>query len=145
MRRAAVATAVAAAVVGCGSAASTPSDTAAAQPATSLTISFWESGREQGAPKRWTLRCRPAGGSHTRAAQACSRLFALQRPFAPPPKDLACTQIYGGPEQALVTGVHHGRRVWTQLSLSDGCQIARFKALAFLVPGFSAGARGATS
>jgi hypothetical protein len=132
------------AAVGCGSASSAPAESAAAEPVTSLAISFWDEGRDQGEPKRWTLRCGPVGGTHTRRASACTRLGSLQRPFAPPQKDLLCTQIFGGPQQALITGKHRGQRVWAQLSLTDGCQIARFQKLAFLVPGLAVGPGGTT-
>jgi len=141
-----VAVVLAAAAVGCGSAASAPSETTAQQPATALTITFWERGRaETAAPKRWTLRCGPVAGTHTRRAEACRKLNALKAPFAPLRDDVICTQIYGGPQQALVTGRHRGNRVWAQFSLRDGCQIDRFKRVAFLVPGFAVGAGGATS
>ncbi|MDQ3992737.1 MAG: subtilase-type protease inhibitor [Actinomycetota bacterium] len=137
MRWIAVTAAAVAAAFGCGSASSAPSETAADPPATSLTITFWEAGKGEGPPGRWTLRCGPVGGSHPRAAAACTRLAALKAPFKPLRDDLACTQVYGGPEEALVTGTHRGKRVWMQLSLRDGCQIARFRQLAFLVPWFS--------
>jgi hypothetical protein len=139
----AVVAAVAAAALGCGSASSAPSEGAAADPATQLAIAFWPEGRDEGVAKRWTLRCGPTGGTHTRRAAACARLDALRRPFAPLDEDAVCTQIYGGPEQAVVSGEHRGNRVWVLLSLSDGCQIARFKQLEFLVPGLRVTAGGA--
>jgi hypothetical protein len=143
--RAAVLAAAAAllAAVGCGSASSAPAQqtgttAAAATPATSLTVTYWAQGRQTGGSKRWTLRCGPAGGNHPRAAAACTRLAGLRAPFAPPPKDVMCTQVFGGPQQGLVTGTYRGRNVSAQLSMRDGCEIARFKQLAFLFPGFSA-------
>jgi hypothetical protein len=143
--RLAVVIAVAVAVgVGCGSASSAPADTGSAEATTELTISFWGEGTDAGEPKRWTLRCNPLGGTHTRRASACARLASLERPFAPLRKDLLCTQIHGGPEQALITGRHRGQRIWTALSLTDGCKIARFQSLAFLVPGFAVGPGGST-
>ena len=132
-------------LVGCGSAASapvSPASTTAAQ--TSLTISFWAS-QETKVPKRWTLRCRPAGGTHPTAPAACTRLYALAAPFAPVPDTAVCTQVYGGPQRAVVTGTHRGRRVWARLSLTNGCHIARFSRVAFLVPGFTVGAGPAGS
>jgi subtilisin inhibitor-like len=135
---------IAAAGLGCGSASSAPSENAAAEPATSLTISFWAEGQDESEPRRWTLRCGPVGGTHTRRAAACTRLASMQKPFVAQPKNQVCTQIYGGPEQALVTGKHRGQRVWTALGLGDGCQIARFKQLEFLVPGFRVGPGGAS-
>ena len=64
----------------------------------------------------------------------------MTRPFAPIPRDAVCTQQYGGPQVALITGRYAGRSVWVQLQNRNGCEIARFKRLAFLVPTFGAGA-----
>lgn len=41
----------------------------------------------------------------------------------------ACTEIYGGPETAHVTGMLGGRRVDTSISRNDGCGIADYEAL----------------
>jgi hypothetical protein len=120
--------------VGCG--ASTV--TAGSTPETQLTISFWPEGRGTDEPKTYTLRCGPAGGTVPRAATVCSRLDKLPRAFARPSKSLVCTDQYGGPQQALITGRHKGNRVWTVIGMRNGCEISRAKRLAFLVPGFSA-------
>src|SRR5437867_3789564 len=69
-----------------------------------LTIAYWAKGRSAGSPQRWTLHCNPAGGTLPGAREACRRLSRLERPFAPVPRDQACTLIYGGPAEALVTG-----------------------------------------
>jgi Subtilisin inhibitor-like len=135
MRWAVFAAAVAAASLGCGSASSAPSENAAADSQTELSIAFWPEGRDDGGVKRWTLRCSPVGGTHSRRASACTRLYGLQRPFAVPKGPEVCTQVYGGPDQAVISGEHRGQRVWVALSLSDGCKIARFKQLEFLIPG----------
>jgi len=63
----------------------------------------------------------------------------MQRPFARPRASVACTQVYGGPQQATITGTYLGQRVLVFLALNDGCQISRFKRLGFLVPDFSPG------
>ena len=63
----------------------------------------------------------------------------MQNPFAPIPRDAICTEQYGGPQVALITGTYRGRRIWTQLQNRNGCEIARFKRLSFLVPGFGTG------
>jgi hypothetical protein len=41
-----------------------------------------------------------------------------------------CTQIYGGPQEALVTGTVRGDRVWVRFSRRDGCEIDRWNRLA---------------
>lgn len=54
--------------------------------------------------------------------------------FFPPPHRLRmCTQQYGGPQRARVTGVFHGRPVHAEFSLTDGCRISDWKRLAPLL------------
>lgn len=50
-----------------------------------------------------------------------------------PPK--LCTQQYGGPQRARVTGWFHGREVNSAFSRTDGCEIARWRAMAPLLGG----------
>jgi len=59
----------------------------------------------------------------------------MRNPFAPIPKDAICTDLYGGPQVALITGTFRGGAVWTQLARRNGCEISRFQRLSFLVPG----------
>ena len=129
---------VASLAVGCGSAASAPG--ASRDDETSLRISFWSQGNDEtrttDKPKQWTLRCDPAGGTHPQDAEACRKLKAMKQPFKPLRKDVQCTQQYGGPQEAVITGTYLGQHISASLSLTDGCRIARFKRLAFLVPGF---------
>ncbi|XAS68601.1 serine protease inhibitor [Micrococcaceae bacterium Sec5.7] len=56
-----------------------------------------------------------------------------------PPK--LCTQQYGGPQVAVVTGHFKGRQVNARFKRTDGCEIARWRALAPLF-GASAGSTG---
>ena len=132
--RVALLIAVLVAAVGCGTSASAPGTA----PATELKVAYWPEGRGEGSAKTWTLRCAPAGGTLPKAAAVCQRLLSLKSPFAPLRKDLVCTEQYGGPQLALVTGTLRGTKVWAQLQARNGCEIARFKRLAFLVPGYSA-------
>jgi hypothetical protein len=106
-----------------------------AAPATNLRIVAWPSGPEGEGVLAWRLRCDPAGGTLPRAAVACRQLGALARPFAPVPKDLGCTQIYGGPQVARVTGTFERRRIWARFKRTDGCEIARWNRHRFLFPG----------
>jgi hypothetical protein len=57
-----------------------------------------------------------------------------------PPK--LCTQQYGGPQVAVVTGTFHGRAVEAVFTRTDGCEITRWKTMAPLL-GNTAGAAGA--
>jgi len=102
------------------------------QPRTDLVITF-RSG-PTAAPEVWQLSCDPGGGSHPGAAKACRHLDAAadsgEDLFAPPPKDMLCTQIYGGPQQATVQGTFRGKVVDASYSRSDGCEIQRWDRMA---------------
>ena len=75
----------------------------------------------------------PGGGSDP--TRACARLDELVRPFAPVPDGSACTEIYGGPQTARVTGTFKGRRIWVVFRRTNGCEIDRWNRHAFLFPG----------
>ena len=122
--------ALAALAVACGSG----EGSAAAAAQTDLTITMWPQGRGAGGMRRWTLQCHPEGGTHPNAARACARLASLSAPFRPVPADAMCTQIYGGPEQALVTGTFRGRPVRAVFNRTNGCEIARWNRIAVLFP-----------
>lgn len=80
-----------------------------------------------GTTRRWVLRCDPPGGSHPRPARACRELARLDDPFAPRDPELMCTQVYGGPERARVTGTWRGERVQRSFDRADGCGIAEWQ------------------
>jgi Subtilisin inhibitor-like len=105
----------------------------AAAPRTALRITVWPDGKG-GSSTTWTLRCGPVGGTLPQRARACAALAGARDPFRPVPSDAVCTQIYGGPQLALVVGRVGGRRVWTWFRRSDGCQIARWDAVRALFP-----------
>ncbi|MHA7268323.1 serine protease inhibitor [Arthrobacter sp. HLT1-20] len=62
--------------------------------------------------------------------------------FALPDPNRVCTQQYGGPQLATVTGTFKGRTVNAAFSRTDGCEISRWDALAPLF-GALAGGTGA--
>ena len=117
--------------------AASSSTSATALQGTQLKIAYWPNGTDEAPMRTWTLRCNPAGGTLVRPGRACLKLASVSNPFARPSLEQVCTQQYGGPDEAQITGTYRGRRIWVGLSLTDGCQIARFRALSFLVPGFS--------
>jgi hypothetical protein len=87
-----------------------------------------------GQAANYTLVCQkgvPAAESqHPTAPAACAALkdnAALLSP-APTPKDKVCTQQYGGPAEATVTGSVDGTAVEAKFSLRDGCEIAQWQA-----------------
>lgn len=81
-----------------------------------------------------TLRCDPPGGTVAQPARACARLLAGGRArFAPTPPGIACTQIYGGSQEALVTGTLRGLTIWARFRRRDGCELTRWNRVAFLL------------
>ncbi len=103
--------------------------------ATALRIAFFEDGGKPETKTVWTLRCDPVGGTLPRAPVACRELSRLGwQTLRPVPPDVACTEIYGGPQVAVVTGVVDGRRVWVKLRRDNGCEIDRWNRNRFLVP-----------
>jgi hypothetical protein len=110
-----------AALVACSSASGGSSDD------TVLRIAYWGDGTGAKPDAVWTLRCDPAGGTLAQPGRACRRL-ATGGPglFAPLSPKMACTQIYGGPQRARVTGRIEGRRLWATFARNDGCEIHRW-------------------
>jgi hypothetical protein len=92
--------------------------------------------RGDGSPaQRWTIVCGDAvQGDHPDAAAACAHLAGVDDPFAPVPADALCTQVYGGPQTAHVTGRWRGEPVDLRLSRVDGCRIAQWDRLGPLLP-----------
>ena len=104
----------------------------------------------EGKEAKGTLKCEEGsaeGGGflessadeHCRAARGLEKLLTTQ-----PPKDRVCTQVYGGPQTARITGTFGAQDVARSLARSDGCQIADWEqADALLAPsGIKAGAAG---
>ena len=86
-----------------------------------------------------TLTCDPVGGDVPDPAAACAALAeAGPAALEPPRGDLRCTMEFGGPQTATVTGTVRGRPVTADLDRTNGCEIARWDALAPLL-GVAAG------
>jgi hypothetical protein len=125
-------------LIGCGTGddeaavvtATTPASSGA--PLTSLTIAVDAGDGEP--PVESTLACEPAGGTHPDPEAACAALAQLDADaFMPVAADQICTQIYGGPETATVRGTWRGAPVDASFSRQDGCEIARWDAVAGLL------------
>ena len=89
-----------------------------------------------GAATRATLTCRGAHASGTGylrrvAAAACRR--ARHLPPRPSGRQV-CTEIFGGPQTARLTGRVGSRRVARTLTRVNGCKIAEWDATVPLVP-----------
>ena len=75
-------------------------------------------------------------------ALAALRQFGEEIFFPKPGPPKLCTQQYGGPQTAVVTGWFLGREVHSSFSRTDGCEISRWRAMAPLLGGVS-GSSGA--
>jgi len=89
------------------------------------------------------LTCRSgeqrATGALVRRAPA-SRLCSDARNLASllatrAPAGRACTQIYGGPQTARITGTIDGRRVDRTFKRTNGCAIEEFARVSRILPG----------
>ncbi|MFF4169769.1 SSI family serine proteinase inhibitor [Streptomyces sp. NPDC001744] len=103
-----------------------------------LTVAISRSGHPD-ADGTFELRCEErAGGDHPAAERACARLAELaaadEDPFLPVPEDRLCTQVYGGPVVARVTGSWRGREVDARFSRANGCEIDRWENLEPVLP-----------
>jgi hypothetical protein len=103
---------------------------------TVLRVTYWEDVAKTGESVTWTLRCNPARGSLPRPARACSRLAAGgAKLFARLPRNIVCTEIYGGPQRARVVGTVDGRRIFATFARTNGCEIDRWQRISpWLVP-----------
>jgi hypothetical protein len=115
-------------------------------PDVDLTVCLTES---PGAPER-TFRLVASDGALSSAStlpDPAAALAAVQQHgegvfFPEPAPGRICTQQYGGPQTAVVTGWFLGRQVHSRFSRTDGCEIARWRAMAPLLGGL-AGSTGA--
>jgi hypothetical protein len=78
------------------------------------------------------------------AALAAVERFGEDIFFPKPGPPKLCTQQYGGPQVAEVTGTFHGRPVRTDFRRTDGCEIARWNSLSALLGGTSGTGKSAT-
>jgi hypothetical protein len=99
-------------------------------------VTYWADGAKPDTSVVWTLRCHPPAGSLRQPARVCERIASGgAKLFAPVPRGIACTQIYGGPQKARVVGTVLGTRVWATFTRADGCQIGRWQRLSpWLLP-----------
>jgi hypothetical protein len=69
------------------------------------------------------------------AATLCRTALGLEGFLAGKPDTTrACTQVYGGPERAHITGTIAGRRIDRRFSRTDGCRISDWDRAQTLIP-----------
>jgi hypothetical protein len=115
-------------VAACGSVTSTSLAPKPAKPAAKVSLTVVVTPTPGATPKRWTLRCDPAGGTHPDAKAACRALLAAKNPFAPIPRGIMCPMIVAGPQKATITGTFFGQPVASNFSRA-GCEATRWAKL----------------
>lgn len=120
-------------VAGCGGVAEdTP---ASKRGGVQLEITVWPEGEAKGNPDSTRLSCDPPEGDVPDPAAACALIAAKGAAlFEPTPAGTPCTELYGGPQQARLTGSVLGQNVDSRFSRDNGCEIARWDAIALFVP-----------
>jgi hypothetical protein len=112
---------------------------AAAAPSVRLTVDFTRRGGSGHQVAH--VRCAAAGNrvdgflravGAPRACAAARRIAGLLASGPDPHR--ACSQIYGGPERALVTGTVGGRRIRHGFSRTNGCGVAEWRRAMPLLP-----------
>jgi uncharacterized membrane protein len=94
-----------------------------------LTVSVDPDGSGAEKPRTADVTCAEPGDS-----KVCGAVADLTADsFAPTASDVACTQQYGGPETATVTGTLRGEKVDAHFSRENGCEIARWEDAAELL------------
>jgi hypothetical protein len=75
-----------------------------------------------GKPRELKLDCAKPTDS-----QACGAVAGVSAAdLREVPKDVACTQVYGGPEEATIKGTIRGEDVDATFTRTDGCQVSRW-------------------
>jgi hypothetical protein len=103
---------------------------APAEAETSVEVTLWPAGQDDENAQTAVLECEPSGGTHPNPEEACAALFAEEDALQSVAGNVACTQIYGGDQEAHIAGVVRGNPVDAMLSRSNGCEIDRWDRLA---------------
>jgi hypothetical protein len=106
-------------LAGCGGRDERAAAPSAAPAGIVLTVAVDRDGRGPADPRWGSVVCT--------SVAACPPLRgAALADFAPTPGDRACTELFGGPETATVTGTWEGRRLDARFSRENGCEISRW-------------------
>lgn len=111
-----------------------PSDDAATN--VRLEVALYPDGTTLGS--QYSLECSGAeviGASQApNPASACQAIEENPQLLSPQrPANQMCTEIYGGPDRAVVTGTLNGKQINTEFTRTNGCFIAEWDALSPLL------------
>lgn len=94
-----------------------------------LTVVVDADGSDPESPRTTTVSCDAPEDS-----DVCREVATIARKtFEPTPGNVACTELYGGPETATVKGTLRGERVDAKFTRVNGCEIARWQDAAALL------------
>lgn len=112
---------------GCGDEESPPPPAdAGATGETALTITVDPDGPGEQEAQSAEVTCDEDGAGDP----ACAALEGVTATdLGPTPPDVACTEIFGGPDEVRVSGTLNGEPVEERLTRANGCEIDRFDAL----------------
>jgi hypothetical protein len=122
MRRFALGLLVAASLAGCGSDVGTQGSGSTGTLAKLVVTVDDDGARGAQQPRELKLDC--AAPTDSQACGAAAGVSAAD--LRKTPGDTACTQIFGGPEEATIKGEIRGDPVDATFKRSDGCEITRW-------------------
>lgn len=114
---------------GDGSGSGSGSGTAA--PATQLTVRVDPDGDGPEKARQARISCDQGSGGRGSPCAAAETLRPAD--FEPTPDDVACTELFGGPETATISGTLGREQVEGRFSRQDGCEIARWEKVSALL------------
>lgn len=120
-------------LAGCGGEeeAGDGSGSGTAAPATQLTVRVDPDGDGPEKAKQARISCDPGSGGRGSPCAVAEKLRPAD--FEPTPDDVACTELFGGPETATISGTLERERVEGRFSRQDGCAIARWEKVSALL------------
>jgi hypothetical protein len=104
-----------------------------AAPATQLTVRLDPDGDGPEKAKQARISCEGGSGGSGGPCAAAERLRPAD--FEPTPDDVACTELFGGPQTATISGTLQREQVEGRFSRQDGCEIARWEKVSALLAG----------
>ena len=129
MRRLGLGLLVAAALAGCGSDEATQAGGPTGELASLVVTVDRDGARGGGKPIVLKVECAKPTDSAACGAAAGVSPADLQKTGS----DVACTQIYGGPEEASIKGTIRGEPVNATFTRTDGCEIERWESVRALL------------
>ena len=127
---ASLALALAPALAGCGG-EEEPADPGRPAPMTQLTVRVDPDGDGPETAKQARILCDQEPVERGSPCAAAAKLRPAD--FEPTPDDVACTELFGGPETATISGMLEREQVEGRFARNNGCEIARWEKVSALL------------